>query len=189
MTLSLAAIASSGTSLMITGIYFYMANRYKWGLKENFLLAAGQGSVYIVGALNSHRVTQKLKPRNALAIVYALMAALAILAWRLNNSPAWVSALLLLYTIISVISWPILESQVTTGADSHTMSKQISTYNIVWAATGVVMLAINGAIIEHWPAGVFLWPAAAHVITMLIVLRRTPSAAGALTGGSSREVG
>src|SRR5439155_15341633 len=135
--------------------------------------------VYIVGALNSHRITQRLKPRNALAIVYACMAACTIAAMLLNDSAALVSAVLLLYTIISVISWPILESQVTTGTDSHTMSKRISTYNLVWAATGVIMLAINGAIIQHWPMGVFLWPAAAHVATMLIVLAKAPSAAGA----------
>jgi len=193
VVLWLAAIASSGTSLMITGIYFYMANQYRWGLKQNFLLAAGQGAVYIVGALNSHRITQRLRPRNALAIVYTLMAACAIWAMVMRHFPMWVSALLLLYTIISVISWPILESQVTTGTDSHTMSKRISTYNLVWAATGVFMLAVNGAIIQHLPIGVFLWPAAAHVITMAIVMAKAPranageSAAGALTGGITSE--
>jgi hypothetical protein len=166
---ALAAFASSGTNLLITGIYFYMSHRYGWGMLQNFLLATGQGAVYIVGALNAHKVTERLKPRKALMIVYALMAAIAMAALA-GKSASVVTVLLLMYTITSVISWPILESQITTGTDSRRMSRRISSYNLVWAATGVMMLAIDGFIIQHWPSGIFLWPAFVHVVTMFIAM-------------------
>ncbi|HEX4793762.1 MAG TPA: hypothetical protein VH370_08225, partial [Humisphaera sp.] len=167
---TLAALASSGTSLLITGIYFFMAHRYAWTLRQNFFLAASQGCVYIIGALNSHRFTARFKPRRVLVFVYALMAAIALSALLLVSWPGIVTGLLLLYSMTSVISWPILESQITTGTDSHTMSRRISAYNLVWAATGVAMLAIDGTIIDHWPAGIFIWPVSVHFATMLIVL-------------------
>jgi MFS family permease len=166
---TIEALASAGTNLLISGIYFYMAHHYGWRLLDNFLLAAGQGLVYIGGALASHSVLDRLGTRRALAISYGLMSAMA-LGCVMARSSAAVTVLLLAYSGISVITWPILEGLVSVGLDSELMSRRISSYNLVWSAVGVVMLALDGMIIQHWPVGVFVIPAIVHAASMLIVL-------------------
>src|SRR2546423_9428445 len=135
------ALASAGTNLLVSGIYFYMTSHYGWGLLENFLLASSQGVIYISSALMAHKVAGRLGNRNTLLLIYALMSALAM-ACLLARSSLAVACLLLLYSGLSVITWPILEGLVSAGLDSHLMSRRISRYNLVWAAVGVFMLAI-----------------------------------------------
>src|SRR5690348_3667379 len=65
---TLEALASAGTNLLIAAIYFYMAHRYGWGLLQNFLLACGQGIVYIIGALSASGISHRMGKRLTLAI-------------------------------------------------------------------------------------------------------------------------
>src|SRR5688500_9403091 len=133
-------LCSIGGNLMQVGIFFYTNRRFGWGLKENFTLAAAQGVVYVAGALLAHGVATRVAPRNALAAVYVLLAAVAFGA--LLTASAWgLVAAILAYTAVMGIGWPILESMVSTGLDAHALSRRISTYNLVWAGTGAITVA------------------------------------------------
>ncbi len=50
------ALASIGSNLLITAIFFFTATRFHWNLKQNFLLATGQGVFYIAGAMSAARL-------------------------------------------------------------------------------------------------------------------------------------
>jgi hypothetical protein len=43
-------------------------------------------------------------------------------------------------------------------------------YNVVWAGTAALTLAVNGAIIEYWPVGVFVITAVMHGLSALLLL-------------------
>src|SRR5688572_27542219 len=148
-------LSSVGGNLMQVGIFFYTTRRFGWGLRENFTLAAAQGLVYVVGALVAHGLTARFGPRKLLAAVYGAITAVA-LSMLLVDSATGLVAALLAYTALMAISWPILESLMSTGLDAHALSRRISMYNVVWAGTGAATLAVNGAIIDFWPAGIFL---------------------------------
>jgi hypothetical protein len=45
-------------------------------------------------------------------------------------------------------------------------------YNLVWSGVNAVTFAVSGAIIEHWRSGVFLVPAAAHLIAAVLMWRK-----------------
>jgi hypothetical protein len=76
----------------------------------------------------------------------------------------------LAYTALMAIGWPILESLVSTGVDPRRLARRISAYNLVWAGTGAATIAVNGAIIDHWPAGVFVVTAAVHAGAAVLML-------------------
>ncbi|HET6250152.1 MAG TPA: MFS transporter [Tepidisphaeraceae bacterium] len=166
---SVEALASAGTNLMVSGIYFYTADAFHWNLRQNFLLATGQGLVYVVGALLANAIGRRMGKNSALTMVYSAMSAIALLACFCADRPATVTALLLGYSFCSAIGWPLMESLVSTGVDSHALSRRISIYNVVWAGVGALMLAIEGTLIVHWPAGVFLLPAVAHAVSALAI--------------------
>ncbi len=158
------AMASAGTNLLIIGIFFYTAQRYGWNLGQNFLLAAGQGAVYVIGALLADRLASRLPRRVVLGTTYLAMALVAAAGTRFTCARA-MTLLLLAYSALAGITWPILESLASTGVPPLALSVRIAVYNLVWSGVGAVMVAINGTIIDRWPAGVFLLPALLHLVS------------------------
>ena len=169
-------LASIGGNLLQVGIFFYTNRRFGWGLRENFTLAAAQGVVYVVGALLAHGITTRVAPRTVLSVLYVILAAIAF-APLAADSQTGVVAAVLAYTALMAIGWPILESLVSTGVDAAALAKRVSTYNVVWAGTGALIIAVNGAIIDYWPAGVFVITAAVHAAGAALILANNGSQA------------
>ena len=159
-------LTSFAATLQMVGIFFYTANRFGWDLASNFKLAAGQGVVYVAGALLAGKLVGRFRAVPALAGLYVVLAAVtaagaAATAYLPSPVPA-VVAVLLAYSFFGAMGWPILEGMVSVGVDAHALSRRIAVYNFVWAGTGAAALAVNGAIIEHWPLGVFILPTLLH---------------------------
>ena len=57
------ALGSAGGTLLTIGIFFYTKDRFRWQMPQNFLLAAVQGAVYVVGALLAGKVSARLDRR------------------------------------------------------------------------------------------------------------------------------
>ena len=55
--------SSVGTVLLQVAIFFYTTRYFGWGAKQNLLLAASQGIVYIIGSLSSAPIVARLGRR------------------------------------------------------------------------------------------------------------------------------
>ena len=161
-------LTSCGTNFLQVGIFFYTQQRFGWTLRSNFLLAAVQGVAYVVGAMNASRVRRRWSPHVTLIGIYAAMTVVAMLGALLPYS-AVLATLLPLYAGLSALSWPVMESLISTGVQSEVLAGRIALYNLAWSAAGVVVLAANGWVIEHFPGGVFALPAIFHGTSMLLV--------------------
>ena len=82
--------------------------------------------------------------------------------------------LLLGYTILSAAQWPLLESLISIGANAGKLSRRISIYNLVWSGSGAITVAACGVVIAHFPQGIFLTTAAAHLIALLLLAQIQP---------------
>ena len=163
-------LCSIGGNLLQVGIFFYTNRRFDWGLRENFTLATVQGVVYVVGAMLAHALATRVGARRALLVQLTALTLVA-LAPVVNGSVNVVIAALLAYTFIIGLCWPMIESLVATGvADPHAMSRRMAAYNVVWAGTAALTLAVNGTIIEYWPVGVFVITAVMHGTSALLLL-------------------
>lgn len=156
---------------MSIGIFFFTADRFHWGPRWNFTLAAAQGLVYVPGALLSGRVAARVPPRTMLAVVYALLAAVAAAGAAVMWSEVAVVALLLTYTFVIALTWPLLEGLAARAGPPRFMARRMAVYNLVWPATGAAAMAVEGVVIQRWPAGVFLLPAAAHLVSVWLAVR------------------
>jgi len=154
--------------MLTVGIFFFTERYFRWGLAQNFALAAAQGAVYVVGSLAANTIAARFGRRRGLIALYVVLAVLALLA-AAAPTPAWLVLTLLAYVLFTAMCWPALESLVASDADAHTMSKRVGAYNLVWSGANAVTFAVSGAVITHWRAGVFLIPAMAHVISALIM--------------------
>jgi hypothetical protein len=163
-------LSSVGTTLLMVGIFFYTEHYLRWGLRQNFLLAAGQGFAYVFGSLAADRISRRLgSRRKSLIVIYAALVLLPLIAGRAHSGAGLVAALLS-YTFLAASNWPLLESLVAAGADPRNMNRRIGLYNLLWSGTNVAAFAISGSIIEHWQMGLFIVPAIAHAGGMIVML-------------------
>src|SRR3954468_11777131 len=161
-------ITSVGSMMLMVGVFFYTEHRFHWTLVQNFLLACTQGAVYTIGALSADRIQRRFGRRRSLMGLYSIMALLAAVGL-FATSQVLVLAILLIYTAPVGMSWPALESLVASGVDSAQMSRRLSLYNLVWAGAGAIAVGGNGALIEHWPVGVFVVPMVMHALSVALV--------------------
>lgn len=178
---AVAALTSTGTTLLVVAIFFYTRYTFHWTLLQNFLLATAQGTVYVIGSMFAGAAARKLDRCRALALVYAAMCLLSLLAFMVSGSAGAVIPVILLYTGVSSVGWPMLESLATSNCDAHLMSRRIGAYNLVWATTSMTALALDGTINTHWPGGIFIIPALVHGASCLIVLSMHRASADAQT--------
>ena len=171
-------MSSLGGTLLSVGIFFYTEHRFGWSLRHNLLLAAGQGLVYVLGALLASRLTRPVGRRWALVVLYAVLAAVTVpaIVW---PTPLPSTLALLAYSFTIAMTWPMLESLVAGRAGPHELSRRLGLYNLVWSGVGAVALAANGLIIEKWPAGVFLIPLLVNVVGSLVMLANPAAEADA----------
>jgi MFS family permease len=167
---SCESFSSVGTTLLQVGIFFYTQHYFGWGMKENFLLAASQGVVYVAGSLTAAKLASHAGRRGSLIVIYAAMAIVALAALVARSNPLMLAVVTLGYVFVSSLNWPLVESLVTAGSDAHAMSRRVGIYNLVWSGTNAVVFAISGSIIQHWQAGMFLVPAMTHATSALLML-------------------
>lgn len=170
---AIEAMLSVGGTLLSIGIVFVMNHRFGWQMRQNFLLATGQGIVYVPGALSARWLAERFGRRAALSWIYLVLAALALVA-AAAKSPVVIAVLLLGFTFVIGTSWPMLESLVTTGVDASALGRRVGTYNMIWPAAGFVAIAVEGLIIRYWTAGVFVIPAAVCVASAALLAFRRP---------------
>ena len=173
MLYGVEAVTGLASTMLIISIYFYTEKRFGWKMRQNLLLAAAEGLVYVVGSLAASFISTRFGRRNSLLVVYAILATIAAIGI-IRPTPTVVTSLLIIYTMVISLTWPMLESLVSADLPPRQLSRVLGAYNLVWAGIGACAVAVNGSIIEHWPKGVFIIPTAAHVAG-LILLALTPA--------------
>jgi hypothetical protein len=85
------------------------------------------------------------------------------------------------YVPLVALNWPVLEAASVADADPHEMSRRIGVYNLVWAGTGALAVAVQGKLIAIDPRTVFLVPLLIHVsiVGVILAFRRYGAADGA----------
>jgi len=178
-------LTSIATTLLMIGIFFFTSRWFRWGVGRNFLLAVGQGVTYIFGALSADAVARRLGGRRAALVwLYSGMGLAAAVA-AVRPTPVIVVLVLLAYTVLGAMSWPMLESLVSSDADAHTLSRRVGVYNLVWSGVGAVSLAGGGSVIEFWPRGVFLIPVLVHATSAVLLARAKRGEAAAAAAAAT----
>ena len=193
-----AANAAAGT-LLTVGVLFYMTHRFGWTARENFAVAVLQGALYVCGALSAKRLADRWKRIAALQALYAVMSLLALTAGFCANAGWAVATAVTVAVETGMIgaSWPLLESLVSAAGDQSQLSRRLGWYNIVWAVSGAIALALSGAVIQHLPPWAFFGIVAAVQLAAgsMITLRRflrarlaaAETAAPVLSGGKTES--
>lgn len=152
-SLAFTALASTGTSVVWSGLPFIAKIQYGFSETANLSLFVSIGLVYVLGALSSGKVINVLHPqissRSILGCLLVIQAAVCSLP--LFSESAWVIWVAGgIACLCSSFVWPIVESYVVAGRHGKEMRKAIGWWNIVWmVAVAAVMFAMAPLMKEH----------------------------------------
>lgn len=136
-------------------LFFYMKIRFGFREKENLLLAALYGLVYIFAAWQGGAFAQRFGCRLSLCLGFAGIA-VAMITGMVLDSAAGQVVVLALWTVSVCFIWPALEAIVSEG-DGVNLSDMVGYYNITWALGGAVAYFSGGMLLEHLGLQSLFW--------------------------------
>jgi predicted MFS family arabinose efflux permease len=160
---------SFATVLFFNYLYFFMAQRFGFGDKSNFALAAFLGGIYIFAAWQGGKFAQRYGYYLALKTGFTLMAT-GLAAGCFLPSAAGKIAAAALVTLGMCFIWPTLEAFVSDGETAARLPRMVGIYNVVWAVANAAAYFIGGSLIEAFGFNViYVLPLAMVVLQLVLV--------------------
>jgi len=135
----------SGTMLQRGG-YFYTHQVLGFSQAQNLWLALLVGVIYIAGATASHPLSARLGERRTLLGVLSALVCVHLLLAAVPAASFLVVALSAI-AFLQGAMWPIFESYMSAGETPRNLGRVLSRYNISWALSVPLSLALSGYLI------------------------------------------
>jgi hypothetical protein len=181
-------LCSIGTGLVMNGVFYLTETAYGFDRVDNLLLALIMGATYIVGAKFAGpgvRIIRRAIPgASSRSILMGLMVAMALpllLPLIVPTGSArnqWVVWLMvLLYSPLTGVLWPMMESFLSGGRTGSVLRSAISMWNLIWSGALLVPFLASAALIKGDPAAGFVGLAGIHVFCafLLATFQREPA--------------
>jgi len=157
--LAASFLISFGTGVFWNVLPFIAKHAYHFSEVRNYSLFALLGAIYVLGAWKSgvviRFVERRLSPRGVLLVIIAVQAALCLTPVTFEGEWAlWFAAIGV--TVTSSISWPLIESYLTSGRHGRDMRSAIGWFNLVWTSAVVLPMIVIAPLLEtnaEWAIG------------------------------------
>lgn len=180
---------SIGSGIVYAGIFFLAETQYGFTKTDNFVLALLYGLTYIPAAFFTGRALRAfaragVSPRT---VVVGLMVGMALLAWLPPLAAAvfgsahssWALWLAVgLYSPLSGMLWPIVESYLAGGRSEHDLRSATGKFNIAWSGSLVLTLLGMAPLLERSALSCLVALGVVHLACagLLAFFARTPAA-------------
>jgi hypothetical protein len=154
-------LASFASTLLQRGIYFFTHDVLGFSQSQNLWVALLVGITYIFGATSSHKLSARFGERSTLLSVLVLLSAAHATLACFPSNRALLVALFAFIVMVQGIMWPLFESYMSAGETPQTLGRVLGRYNISWALSVPVSLALAGPLIASGKPASLFWVAAA----------------------------
>ena len=161
-------LESFATICVERAIFFFCVNQLGFSSANNLWLALGFGVAYVAGALASHRLSLAIGEKKLMAgaVAAQLLAHLVLVGWPVTRVLVGCTVALGLF---NGLKWPLIESYVSAGRSLGGTARAVGRFNIAWASAIPLTLLVAGVIIEVWPRGLFVLPAALNLCALWLI--------------------
>jgi predicted MFS family arabinose efflux permease len=160
------------TSFFFNYLFFHFRDRFQFTERENLLVAALQGLVYMVCAWPAGRFAQRRGYFAALQVGFGGMALVVVVGSFFVSAPLVLVALLTVWSWAMSFTWPALEALASEGERPEALPRVIGFYNLVWAGCGALAYFAGGAIFQALGTQSLFWlPAILHGAQLVWVRR------------------
>ena len=140
---TLEAVNSFAGTFFLFYLFFLTRDEFGFSTRDNLLLTALHGFVYVFASWQGGRFTQRFGYFTALKLGFAGMAGGLALGLIVPGVIGQVLALIG-WTLPCCLIWPSLEALVTEGEDYQGTARMVGRYNIVWSAASAVAFFSGG---------------------------------------------
>lgn len=180
---AVSALNSISTTVLTSAIYFLTAQAYSFTSAQNYLLGMVMGLTYIGGSLAAGPLlrytrarSRPIQDRTILTWVIILLGMTCVIPWLFRDSegswPIWVQTSL--YSPISGLLWPIVESYLSGGRTGEKLRSALGKWNVLWSGAGALgLFVISPLIKEHALEGILLF-GGAHFLSLIFLPRFAP---------------
>lgn len=174
-------LSSFGTGIVTYGITLVAKQAYGFSQLDNYLMAVVIGVTYIIGSLGAGPLLRALRIRfprlSDRAVLVWLMVLMAILcliplgarAASISGSwPLWL--LVTLYSPLTGILWPVVESFVSGGRSGPTLLRTLGIWNVVWSSAVVLASWGMGPALERHAIAAIATLGLMHLSSCLVLL-------------------
>jgi predicted MFS family arabinose efflux permease len=171
----LEGLNALATAYYFNYLFFYMREHFGFGNRNNLLITALYGFLYMFSAWYAGRIAQKYGYMRMLRFGFAGMAismalgGLIPFAFGFSKTALGAELVILaLWTIAMCFTWPMLQSLVSQGQSPGEIPRTAGIYNIVWATCAAFAYLTGGALFD-WLGGeivVFWLPAGLHLFQL-----------------------
>jgi len=162
----------SGT-LLQRGAYFYTHQVLGFAQAQNLWLALLVGVTYIAGATLSHPLSARRGERRTLLAVLLALVSVHLLIASVPSAALLVVALAAI-AFLQGSMWPIFESYMSAGETPRDLGRVLSRYNISWALSVPLSLALAGLLIASGSPRLLFVTAAALFGVVALACRTFP---------------
>ena len=170
LLLTVFTTSFAGT-LLQRGAYFYTHDVLGFSQAQNLCLALVVGVTYIAGAVASHPLSARFAERPTLLSVLLALVSVHVLIAAVPSATLLVAALALV-GFLQGSMWPIFESYMSAGETPRSLARILTRYNITWALSVPLSLALAGMIIASGSPRL-LFVAAASLFSLVALSCRT----------------
>jgi len=164
---------SFASILIFRGIHFFIKEQLAWGQTARLVLALVYGATYVVGALLSHPIAQRVGERRLAVLLTVGHAVCSVAFFFLPYEPAYI-ALYMLFAFLNAMLWPIVESYVSSGRTPRQQSKAIGAFNFAWSLSVPLAVASVGPLVKIRGGWLFI-AAAVLIVIALPMLAALPA--------------
>lgn len=130
-------------------LFFFFRDRFGFNDKQNLLLAALLGLVYVFAAWQAGRFAHRCGYFTALKAGFSLMAAGLAVGSQLDSMAGEIAAACVVNVGMCFI-WPTLEALISESETPDRVPHAVGVYNITWATTNAAAFFIGGTLIEKF---------------------------------------
>jgi predicted MFS family arabinose efflux permease len=152
-------------------LFFYLKDHFGFGAKNNLLITALYGFMYMICAYRAGGFAQRRGYFFALTVgVAGLAVAMTLgglaphmLGYTHNTVVAEVF-IVIFWTSALCLTWPTLQALLSEGQSPKELSRTAGIYNMVWSGTSALAYLTSGALLDHFGGEILFWfPAALHL--------------------------
>lgn len=160
----LEGLNALGTTFYFNYLFFFLRDHYAFTNKQNLLVGALNGFVYIPCALLGGKLGQKYGYLSTLKLGLGIMF-VSLISGSFAYSMLGLLTAMCCWTVGMCFTWPNLEALACDKQPAEKLPAVIGIYNVVWSGAGAISNFTGGAVAQAlgWRS-IFWAPAAIHAV-------------------------
>ena len=154
---TLAGMNTLATSYYFNYLFFFLRDHFGFGNRGNLWVTAMSGFIYIFAAWQCGRFAARFGRRLSLKLGFISLAAVMVASAIWAQSVTVLLALVAVYSVVLLFTWPALEALVSERESQAGMQKMIGIYNCTWAGGAAFAYFTGGKLYDLFGTGAVFW--------------------------------